>query len=151
VSYKGEIDIHAKITNFITVTVIMSSVLKPNLVQQRTRLGVYNVLAKPTSVYGSEIWTIKIKVGSDWTTEARFIRRTAGCTVLAKKGNEQILEELKVEPIATYRQQYRAQWKTHNERLADTRWPKLITSYKPPEKGSLGRPLKRWSESVTDQ
>jgi hypothetical protein len=58
VSYKGEIDIHAKITNFIIFTVIMSSVLKPNLVQKRTRLGVCNVLAKPTSVYENETWTI---------------------------------------------------------------------------------------------
>jgi hypothetical protein len=55
-----------------------------------------------------------------------------------------------VSTITTYLQHYRAQWKSHIERTTDTRRPKLITSYKPPGKRSLGRRLKRWSETVTD-
>jgi len=38
------------------------------------------------------------------------------------------LEDLHVGPIATYLQQYRAQWKSHIERMTDTRWPKLTIS-----------------------
>jgi hypothetical protein len=58
-SYRGEIDIQAKITNFIKVTHIINSVLNPNPVERHTRLRVYNVLAKPTLVYGSDAWTVK--------------------------------------------------------------------------------------------
>jgi hypothetical protein len=82
--------------------------------------------------------------------EMRFMHRTAGYTILDKKINERILDELQVESITTCLQQYRGEWKSHTELLTDTRWPKLITSYRPPGKRSLGRPLKRWSETVTD-
>jgi hypothetical protein len=58
-SYRGEIDIQAKITNFIKVTHIINSVLNLNPVERHTRLRVYNVLAKPTVVYGSDAWTVK--------------------------------------------------------------------------------------------
>jgi hypothetical protein len=80
----------------------------------------------------------------------KLMHRTAGYTILDKKRNEHILEELQAEPITTYLQQYRAKWESHNECTTDTRWPKLITSYKPPGKRSLGRLQKRWSETVMD-
>jgi hypothetical protein len=119
-------------------------------VQRHTRLRVYNVLAKPPLVYGSEAWTAKKQDEKRLeAAEMRFVRRTAGHIILDKKRNKHILEEFQVERITTYLQQDRAQWKSHIERMTDTRWPKLITSYKPPGKRSLGRPLKRWSETVT--
>jgi hypothetical protein len=37
---------------------------------------------------------------------------------------------MQIEPSNTYRQQYRAQWKSHIEPMTDTWWPKLITLYK---------------------
>jgi hypothetical protein len=57
-SYEGDIGVQVKITNFVNVTGIINSVFKPNLVQKHSRLRIY-VLAKPTSVYGGEAWTIK--------------------------------------------------------------------------------------------
>jgi hypothetical protein len=78
------------------------------------------------------------------------MRRTADCTILDKKRKEHILEELQVGPIITYLQKYRAQWEWHMECMTDTGWQKLITSYKPPGKRSLGRPLKQWFETVLD-
>jgi hypothetical protein len=81
-------------------------------------------------------------------SEMRFMRRKTRCTIIDKKRNKRIVEELQAEPITTCLQQYTAQWISHTECMADTRWSKLITSYKPPGKRSLGRPLKRWSETV---
>jgi hypothetical protein len=64
--------------------------------------------------------------------------RTEGYTVPNKIKDEHILEELKVEPITTYLQQYKAQWKkSHIKRTTDNRWRKLITTYKPPGKRSV--------------
>jgi hypothetical protein len=48
-----QVDIQAKITD------VINSIFKPNLVQKQTTLRVYTVLAKSTSDYGSEVWTIK--------------------------------------------------------------------------------------------
>jgi hypothetical protein len=79
----------------------------------------------------------------------RFVRRTAGYTIVDRKRNERILEEFQVEPITTYLQQHRAQWISHVARMTDTRWSKLIASYKTSERRSLGRPL-CWSETVAD-
>jgi hypothetical protein len=81
-------------------------------VQRHTILRVY-VLARPTLVSGSEAWTVKKQDEKRLeAAEMRFMRRTAGYTILDKKRNEHILEELQVEPITTYLQQYRAQWKS---------------------------------------
>jgi hypothetical protein len=53
--------------------------------------------------------------------EMRFMRQTVGYTILDKKINEHILEELQVEAITTYLQQYREQQKSHTELMTDTR------------------------------
>jgi hypothetical protein len=126
-SYQGKIDIQAKITNFIKVTGIINSVFKPNLLQLYARLRVYSMLAKPTLYYGSEAWTVKKQDGKQLeAAEMRFMRRTAEYRYNSgqeKKRKEHILEELQVELITTYLQRYKAQWKSHIERITDTRWP----------------------------
>jgi hypothetical protein len=40
---------------------IINSIFKPKPEQKHTRSTVYNVLGKPTSVYGSKAWIIKKK------------------------------------------------------------------------------------------
>ncbi|KAJ4439354.1 hypothetical protein ANN_07476 [Periplaneta americana] len=83
-------------------------------------------------------------------TETRFMRRTAGCSLLEHRKNVDILQELKMDPIVNFVQQYRLQWKKHVERMDRTRWPKQILTYVPRGKRKLGRPRKRWHETVTD-
>jgi hypothetical protein len=45
--------------------------------------------------------------------EMKFMRRTAGLTLWDLKRNEEILKNLKVEPISKFIQNYRANWKEH--------------------------------------
>jgi hypothetical protein len=59
ISYQEEKDIHSKITTFLQILGLLNNALKPNLVQRSTRLKLYKILALPTLLYGSEIWTIK--------------------------------------------------------------------------------------------
>jgi hypothetical protein len=40
----------------------------------------------------------------------KFFRKTAGCTPLDHERNEEILEELKVEPGAKKLQRYKSNW-----------------------------------------
>jgi hypothetical protein len=68
---------------------------------------------------------------------------------LGPQKNEDISKNLKVEPVLKFIQNYRANWKEHIERMDSSRIPNNLLNYRPHGKGSLGRPLKRWSETVT--
>jgi hypothetical protein len=57
--------------------------------------------------------------------------------------NEDILTELQISQIAEFIYQYRKNWKDHVDRI-----PKMILKYHPKGKRNLGRPLKRWKDSV---
>jgi hypothetical protein len=58
ISYQNETDIHSKITKFLQILGLLNNTLKPNLIQS-TRLKLYKILALPTLLYGSEIWTLE--------------------------------------------------------------------------------------------
>jgi hypothetical protein len=98
--------------------------------------------------YGSEGWTIRKSDESRITAcEMKFMRRTAGYTKGDLKRNEEVLKELRVEPILDYICRYQNNWRGHVNRMSRTRIPKAIVYYQPRVKRSLGRPVKRWHEN----
>jgi hypothetical protein len=52
------------------------------------------------------------------------MRRTAGYTLLHRKKSEDILQELKVDPIMDFVQEYKKYWKEHVIRMNNNRLPK---------------------------
>jgi hypothetical protein len=50
--------------------------------------------------------------------------------------------------ITEFIYQYRKNWKEHVDRMSSDRIPKMILKYEPKGKRNLGRPLKRWKDSV---
>jgi hypothetical protein len=93
ISYEGERDVKNKISKFLQVTGIINNVSKPNQVQKSSRMKIYNTLAIPTLIYGSEIWTLTQEDKSRLkASEMKFLRRTAGYTLLDHKKNEDILQ-----------------------------------------------------------
>jgi hypothetical protein len=78
----------------------------------------------------------------------RFLRRTAGYTHWDHKRNEDILTELQMSQVTEFIYQYRKNWKEHVERMSSDTIPKMILKYQPRGKRNLGRPLKRWKDSV---
>jgi hypothetical protein len=79
------------------------------------------------------------------------MRRTAGYTLLDRKKSEDILQELKVDPIMDFVQEYRKSWKGHVIRMNNNRLPKKMFKYVPCGQRIVGRPTQRWTETVTDQ
>jgi hypothetical protein len=70
-------------------------------------LQLRNHLLDQYFAYGSEAWTIRKADERRLTTaEVRFMRRTAGCSLLEHRRNEDILQELNTDPIVCYTQQY---------------------------------------------
>jgi hypothetical protein len=78
----------------------------------------------------------------------KFTRKTAGPTLWDHKRNEEIFKNVKVEPISKFIQNYRANWKEHIGRMDSSRITNNLSNYRPRGKRSLGRPLKRWFETV---
>jgi hypothetical protein len=56
---------------------------------------------------------------------------------------------LEIEPVSKFIENYFANLKDHIERMDSNRIPNKLLHYRPLGKRSLGRPLKRWSETVT--
>jgi hypothetical protein len=77
----------------------------------------------------------------------KVIWRTAGCSKWDLKRNEEVLKELKMEPVLAYICRYQNNWREHINRMSRTRIPKAIMYYQRRGKRSLGRPMKRWHEN----
>jgi hypothetical protein len=58
-SYENEMDIENKLNNYLKITGIINNVFKPHKTLMKTRIKLYNTLALPTLLYGSENWTAK--------------------------------------------------------------------------------------------
>jgi hypothetical protein len=77
----------------------------------------------------------------------KFMRRTAGYSLLDHTRNKLILDKMKVTPITEYVNNYRQNWLQHVKRMDRARIPKQMFRYGPC--GRLpGKPKKRWLETV---
>jgi hypothetical protein len=57
--------------------------------------------------------------------------RTAGYTLFDHKRNDEILEELKVEPVDKKLRRYKSNWLQHVTRMNNNRMPKIMLNYRP--------------------
>ena len=86
ISYENEKDIQQKLAKFSQILGIPYNTFKPTLVQQYSRIKVYNALAVPILLNRNKIWTIKKKGQKRSTSiEMKFFIRTAGYTLLSTK------------------------------------------------------------------
>ncbi|KAJ4441716.1 hypothetical protein ANN_11574 [Periplaneta americana] len=72
-----------------------------------------------------------------------ILRRTAGYTLLDRKRNEEILEQLEVESVEEKISRYKFNWLDHVRRMENSRIPKIMMQYKPRGHRRPGRPLTR--------
>jgi hypothetical protein len=78
----------------------------------------------------------------------KFLRKTAGHTLMDHKKNEEMIQELQVAPIINKIQNYKTKWIHHVSRMDDQRYPKKMLQCQPREKRRLGRPLKRLLDDI---
>ena len=63
------------------ITGILNNVFRPQKTHKKTRIKLYNTLALPVLLCGSETWTIKARDARRITAaEMKYMRRTAGYT-----------------------------------------------------------------------
>jgi len=81
ISYEKELDIDNKLHNYLKITGIINNVSRPQKTLKKTRIKLYNTLALPVLLYGSEAWNIKARDARRITAaEMKYLRRTAGYT-----------------------------------------------------------------------
>jgi hypothetical protein len=79
----------------------------------------------------------------------KYLRQTAGYTLLDHKTNEEILEELHVTPLEEKLCTYRHNWVQHVHRMEVYRLPKQLPNHHPKGRWRPGRPLKRLLDDMT--
>jgi len=93
----------------------------------KTKIKLYNTLALPVLLYGSETWTIKVSDARRITAaEMKCMRRTAGYTWTDYKTNAQIAKELKITPMLDKLSAYKRSWIQHVNRLPRNVLPRVM-------------------------
>ena len=82
------------------------------------------------------------------TTEMRMVRWAMGVSLLEHRRNEEILEEAKVEAIATVMRRRRLQWFGHVKRRGETENIRAVAEMKIEGKRPRGRPKLRWKDTI---
>ena len=133
-------DIDNKLNNFLKIAGILNNVFRLQKPLTKTRIKLYNTLALPILLYGSETWTIKASDARRIkAAELKYMRRTAGYTWT----NAQIAKELKTTPIMDKLLEYKRSWIQYVNRMPRNRLPRVMKHYSPTGRRDHGRPLKR--------
>jgi hypothetical protein len=94
------LDIDNKLHNYLKITGILNNVFRLQKTLKKTRMKLYNTLALPVLLYGSETWAIRAGDARRITAaEMKNMRRKAGYIWTDYKTNTQIAKELKITPI----------------------------------------------------
>ena len=111
---------------------------------KKTRIKLYNTLALPVLLYGSETWTIKAKVARRITAaEMKYMRRTAGYTWTDYKTNSHTAKELEITPVLDKLLEYKRNWIQHVNRMPRDRLLRIMKHYSPTGGRNRDRLLKR--------
>jgi len=94
------LDIDNKLNNYLKIAGISNNVFRPQKTLKKTTIKLYNTLALPVLLHGSETWTVKARDARRITAaEMKYMRRTAGYTGTDHRTNTQIAKEFKITPI----------------------------------------------------
>jgi hypothetical protein len=122
-------------------------VFRPQKSLKKTRIKLYNTLALPMLLYGSETWTIKARSTRRISAAEMKYMRTAGYTRTDYKTNTQTAKELKMTPILDKLLEYKRNCIQHLNRMPRNRLPRVMKHYSPTGKRNQGRPLKRFLDT----
>jgi hypothetical protein len=135
------LDIDNKLNNYLKITGILNSVFRPQKTQKKTRIRLYNTLALPALIYGSETWTVTARDARRISAaEMKCTRRTAGYNWTDHITNIQIAKELKITPILDKLLEYKRDWIQHVNIMP---LPRVMKYYCLTGRRNHGRPWKR--------
>ena len=124
-------------------------IMSDKKIPTKLKLLIYQTVIRPTLLYGFETWPMSVKDEKSMaTTEMRMVRWAMGVSLLEHRRNEEILEEAKVEAIATVMRRRRLEWFGHVKRRGETENIRAVAEMKMEGKRPRGRPKFRWKDTV---
>ena len=91
----------------------------------------------------AKFWPLEKEIKKRLTSiEMKFFRRTAGCTLSDHNREEEVLEELKVEPAGKETGRHKSNWLRHVTTVDSSRMANIKLNCRPNGRRRLGRPLK---------
>jgi hypothetical protein len=100
VLYDEEVDIDNKLNNYLKKSGIINNIFRPQKTLKKTRIKLYNTLALPALLCGSENWTISAKDARRITAaEMKCIRKIAGCSWTDHKKITEIAKEQNITAV----------------------------------------------------
>ena len=125
-------DIDNKLHNYQKITGIINNVFILQKTIKKTRIKLYNTLAFPVLLYGSETYSIKARDARRITAaEMKYMRRTTGYTWKDYKTNLHIAKELEITPVLDKLLEYKGNWIQHVNRMPRDRLPRIMKRYSP--------------------
>ena len=110
-------DVENRVTKAWSTWRELSGVICDKKITTTSKLLIYQTVIRPTLLYSCETWPMSVKYKKRMaTTEMRMVRWAMGVSLLEHRRNEEILEEAKVEPIATAMRRRRLEWFGHIKR-----------------------------------
>ena len=110
---------------------------------------IYNTLALPTFLYGSENLTLTASQRRRIeAVEMKLLRPLAGYTLYDHKTNDYIRRELRITGILDKIDKYRRNWFQHLQRMPQNRIPLKSYRYRPQGRRTIGRTKKRCREQL---
>jgi hypothetical protein len=120
-----------------------------NEISRKTKMTVYQTIFRPVLTFGSESWVItKRQKNRIQAVEMKYHRRALGITKRDHKRNDDIREELGIEPVTTTIEKNQLKWYGHLIRMADTRQVRRIWDARINTKRGRGRPPESWNGTV---
>ena len=127
----------------------LSGVICDKKVPTIMKLLIYQTVIRPTLLYGYETWPMSVKDEKRMaTTEMRMVRWAMGVSLLEHQRREEILEEARVEPIATVMRRRRLEWFGHVKTRDETEHIRAVVEMKLEGERPRGRPRLQWKDNV---
>ena len=144
ISYNVDTDWVNKLSKFRSICGTIHRNLR-NKTRKETRMKFYKTVAVPTFLYASETWTLgKGEEKKIQAAEMRFLRSVQGFSLLDRRRNIDIRQDLKIQSLNETIKEYKRRWCGHVARMPDTRLPVAALKYKPSGRRDVGRPRRRW-------
>ena len=117
---------------------------RPQKTIKKKIIKLYDTMALPVLLYGSETWIIKARDARRITAaEMKYVRRTAGYTWTDYKTNLHIAKELEITPVLEKPLEYNRNWIQHVNRMPRDKLPRIMKHNSQTGRRNRGRPLKR--------
>ena len=103
IAYEKEVDVDNNLNNQSKIAGIINNMFRPQKTLKKTRIKLYNALALPALLDGTEYWIIKARDGRIITTaEMKYMRRTSGYISRDYKTNTEIVKGINIILRKTY-------------------------------------------------